>query len=308
MEPHYSVASVTVLRNPGALLRRHLEALLQQSRPLDEVIMVDNASTDGTRELLQREYPQVTFLPLPENTGVGGGFSAGLSDAVAKKHDWVWIFDQDSTPATDALEELLAALRLDNEFRRTAGVLASLSVDSETGIPSFGSLWKDRFVRVPSHSRLASKCLVDSVISSGSLVRREVVEKVGLPRADFFMDFVDHEYNLRIRRQGYTIAVIPRSVLHHTLGKPRLVKILGSTRLWSQQPAWRHYYMSRNDTFTIWHEFSNLRAKCFLLVRLLRRAIGILLLDSQKRAKLKMMWIGFWDGVRGRLGIRLTPS
>jgi hypothetical protein len=66
--------------------------------------------------------------------------------------------------------------------------------------------------------------------------------------------------------------------------------------------------MSRNDTFTIWHEFPNLKSKSFLLGRLVRRVLEIILLDSEKLAKLKMIWIGFWDGVTGRLGVRHRPA
>jgi rhamnosyltransferase len=73
-----------------------------------------------------------------------------------------------------------------------------------------------------------------------------------VPRSDFFIDFVDHEYNLRLRRLGYQVAVVRKSLLYHRLGRPALVKRgLAPPRLRNYQPDWRYYYMSRNETYTV---------------------------------------------------------
>ena len=73
-----SVASVTTSYNAAQVLPRQMEALLRQTRPLQEIIVVDNGSTDGTRELLAERYPQVTVLEMPANLGAAGAWSAGL--------------------------------------------------------------------------------------------------------------------------------------------------------------------------------------------------------------------------------------
>src|SRR5882724_3670296 len=84
-----------------------MEALLRQTRPLEEIVIVDNGSSDGTSALIAERYPQVTLLRMAENLGVGGGLAAGLTYAALEKHhDWVWTFDQDSVPNDDALEAL----------------------------------------------------------------------------------------------------------------------------------------------------------------------------------------------------------
>jgi GT2 family glycosyltransferase len=88
-----------VTRNPGGRLSEHMEALLHQTRPLNEIIIIDNASTDGTVDALRRCCPQVTLLPLHTNTGLGAAYASSLTYAVGRKHDWIWLFDQDSVPA-----------------------------------------------------------------------------------------------------------------------------------------------------------------------------------------------------------------
>ena len=106
-----SVASITTAYNAAAALRQHIDALLRQERPLQEIIVVDNASSDETRSLLVAQYPQVTLLRMTENLGVGGALASGLAyAALEKKHDWIWMFDQDSVPAPDARAQISIAL------------------------------------------------------------------------------------------------------------------------------------------------------------------------------------------------------
>src|SRR5580704_12788106 len=94
-----TIASLTVAYNGAAVLPRQLNALRRQTHKLDEIIVVDNASSDDSVHLLEAEFPEVTILRQPSNVGVGGGLSIGLEYAARqKKYDWIWLFDQDSIP------------------------------------------------------------------------------------------------------------------------------------------------------------------------------------------------------------------
>jgi GT2 family glycosyltransferase len=308
MTDAYSVASVTVATNAAAILPRQLDALKQQNRKLDEIVVVDNASTDGTIEMLGVRYPEVTVLRLPENRGVGGGYAAGLEyTALAKKHRWTWLLDDDSVPAVDGLQILLGGLRYAEKSDEPA-ILAPVCVDSKTSASWPGMSWR--------HGRLVPNwgdpsqplTFVDSVISSGSLVRLDAVEAVGLPRADFFMDFVDYEYCLRLRRHGYSIAVVRDSTLEHEIGTVTAFNVLGFKGFWADHAPWREYYMSRNETFTMWQDYPKLITKGLVLYKLTRHALGILLFGRRKLACLRMQCLGFIDGRAGRLGIRFMPG
>jgi GT2 family glycosyltransferase len=219
-----SVATITVALNGANVLAEHLGALLSQSRPVQEIVVVDNGSTDRTLDILRQRFPRVTLLPMTENLGVGAGFSTGLEYARQNGHDWFWLFDQDSTPVPGALEVLMKALGTIDDFMDKVGILACLPVEPDSGFEYSGLLWRDRLVPVPPDLARQPVYFVDSVISSGSLIRREVVEKTGLPRQDFFIDYVDHEYNLRIRRAGFKIAVVRDSVMYHRIGHPRPIR------------------------------------------------------------------------------------
>ncbi len=304
-----SVASVTVAYNAARVLPRQMEALLRQTRPLQEMVVVDNASTDGTSDLLTERYPQVTVLRMSENLGMGGALAAGLAyAALGKRHDWVWTFDGDSVPNDDALQSLLEGeASLDNAEGET-GIVAALPIHRETGDCYHPLLWRDGFVK-PSDELLRQPIwFADLVISSGCMMRRSVVEKVGLPRADFFIDFVDFEYCLRVRSHGCRIAVITQAKVAHEIGKARKVWLPGYSRAWPNHAPFREYYMSRNLAYAAWWLYPSLSTKRFVVSSLVRHAGGVLLFSSNKLACFKKMLQGFRDGCRANLGIRFRPD
>jgi GT2 family glycosyltransferase len=309
IRPKESVASVTLAYNSAKVLSRQIDSLLRQSRPLDEIIVVNNGSTDGTSELLAAKYSQVTVLDLPSNLGAGGGYAAGLEYAATKrKHDWVWLLDDDSVPMENGLEILLEASAMTQGSSQNVGVMASVPSHSATQLSYPGMIWQNGWKRPAAEFSNRPVCFVDAVISSGSLVRREVVERVGLPRADFFIDFVDFEYCLRIRRFGYRIGIVRDSILEHEVGRVRTIRMLGYSKVWADHAPWREYYLSRNYTSTIWEYFPDVRSKLFVLGWLLRHASAISLFGKKKGACLRMMLMGFLDGRAGRLGIRFLDD
>ncbi len=304
-----SIASITVATNAASTLARQLDSLRQQTRSLDEIVVVDNASTDDTLKLLANSYPSITVLRQQKNGGVGGGYSAGLAYAIGvKKHDWVWLLDDDTVPSPQALEQLLSGLTYLGDAAPHTAILAPVGVHQETQAAYYGHTWRNGLRPPDPEAAKQAICFVDVVISSGALVRKEAIEEVGLPRSDFFMDFVDYEHCLRMRRSGYKIAVVTNARMDHTIGNPQRRKLLGKERIWVGYPPWREYYIARNEVFTIWTEYPNWKTKYSIVRRLLRHAVGVVLLGEKKGPCLKMMLRGFLDGRAGRLGIRALPK
>lgn len=304
-----SVASVTLAFNAAQVLPRQLEALLRQVRPLQEVIVVDNGSSDGTSEMLAEHYPQVTVLRMKENEGAAGAWARGLAYAALEKgHDWVWSFDDDSVPTTDALARLLGGIDSLDGAQAEVGIVAPMPVHPGTRKRYPPWFWRNGFVKPTDEQASQSVWFADMAIASGSLVRREVVREIGVPRADFFMDVFDFEYCLRIRSHGYKIAVITRAEMSHEIGNTRKINLLGYKRLWMNQPPWREYYMSRNLTYLAWWLLPNIAVKRSVIRHLVSHMGGVALFSSWKLACLTRMVQGFHDGLRGRLGIRLRPG
>jgi GT2 family glycosyltransferase len=255
---------------------------------------------------------------MPANLGAAGAWAAGLEYAALQRgHDWVWSFDDDSVPGPEALGTLLDVQpnsrgngRGNDNGSATGetGLIAMLPVHGATGIAYPPLLWRDGFHK-PAGSLMRDEVwFADLAIASGLLVRREVVERIGLPRADFFMDFFDFEYCLRARSGGFRIAVEPRAELAHEVGEARLVRLPGLSALWPNHAPWREYYMSRNMVYVAWWIRPSALAKGMTLRHLLRHAGGSLLFGEQKLACVKKMIQGFFDGRKANLGIRFLPA
>jgi GT2 family glycosyltransferase len=300
---------VTVAYNAASVLPRQVDALLQQKRQVQELVVVDNASTDGTSTMLAERYPQVTVLKMSENLGAAGAWSAGLAYAALKeRHDWVWTFDDDSVPDSDSLQRLVDGVETLEGTDDKIGMVAPLPVHRETGICYPPLLWREGYVK-PSPELLSQPVwFADLVILSGCMVRRDVVEKIGLPRSDFFMDFFDFEYCLRLRAAGYKIAVISGARAAHEVGNARTVKWPGYVRIWPDHAPWREYYIARNMAYAAWWLYPSRSVKGFVVRHLTQHAGGVLPSGSNKSACLKKMAQGFWDGRKASLGIRFRPS
>jgi GT2 family glycosyltransferase len=304
-----SVASVTVTYNAARILSRQMDALLRQTRPLQEIIVVDNTSTDGTGAMLAERYPQVTVLRMPENLGVAGGWAAGLSYAALERgHGWVWTFDQDSVPEATTLESLFEGLQELEGREEKVGMVVPVAFYRETTAQYRAFLWRNGFVKPSAEQTREPIWFADMAIASGSLVPREVIQEVGVPRADFFMDISDFEYCLRIRSRGYKIAVISRAKMSHEIGNTRKINLPGYKRLWIKQPPFREYYISRNLAYLAWRLYPNLATKISIARYLARHLAGVLLFSSDGLACAIRMVQGFGDGLRGRLGIRMRPK
>jgi len=312
------IACVIVAYNNGDNIGRLLETLFSQSKQLEEIVVVDNASSDTTPEIVKQKFPQVTLVANACNMGVGGGYAQGLQYAYQKGYEWIWLLDGDSLPQASALEELAKAFPGLKPVHPKIGILASCPVSPLTNERYDGFLWRSRFVALPKGLAGCQEPFpVDSVISSGCLLSRRVIKDVGLPRVDFFMDFVDHEYNLRVRRDGYEIISVPASTIYHEIGKSPVIRsqiIRAIARFATKGPLvveapWRQYYIVRNQLYTFWHEFRNYKALFFFTLGVMRMIMGMLLFNEKDKVKrIRYIILGLKDGFKGRLGRTVTPE
>jgi GT2 family glycosyltransferase len=315
----HGIACVIVAYNNAGNLGQLLDALLNQSEPIAEIILVDNASSDGTTRMIKQTFPQVTLFANPSNTGVGGGYAQGMEYAFKKGYNWIWLLDADSLPQVSALEQLMTALVNLMPVHPRIGILASSPINPSTGQIYGGFIQKGLFHEVPKEITHYKKLvLVDTVVSSGCLVRNQVVQDVGLPRTDFFMDFVDAEYNLRVRKKGYEIISVPTSIIYHQIGKPRILKFhtasssvcsrLAKMSFLSSHPAWRQYYAIRNELYTFWHEFRSYRALFRLMLAITAKLFETMIFDdADKILRVKYIFLGIQDGLKKKLGKTIIP-
>ncbi|WP_412030229.1 glycosyltransferase family 2 protein [Deinococcus yunweiensis] len=204
--PVTRVCAVVLTYNRRELLRECLDAIAAQTRPPDHVLVVDNASTDGTADLLERAYPEVEVLRLPINEGSAGGFHACLEAACARGYDATWLMDDDVLPHPDALAALLDKGRelsnygfLCSRVVGTNGVSMNVPhVDLRSSVNAY-PVWDE-------HLDLGVVRLQNATFVSVLIPTRTVLD-FGLPLRDMYIFGEDTEYTLRITRTrpGYLV-------------------------------------------------------------------------------------------------------
>jgi rhamnopyranosyl-N-acetylglucosaminyl-diphospho-decaprenol beta-1,3/1,4-galactofuranosyltransferase len=216
----HSVAAVIVTYNRQQCLESCLEAVQGQTRMPEAVIVVDNASTDGTSNMVRQRYPGVTLIELSTNTGGAGGFNCGLKAAYRAGHEWFWLMDDDGVPDTDCLNRLL---RLD--MSRLL-VRSPLVIDKDDhDLLSFSLPSGDRSIStVKQAHEVAKGGIIEGAASpfNGLLLNRSAVAKIGFPIAEFFIWGDEVEYLLRVKRNGISIGTVVDAVLHHPTGRRKI--------------------------------------------------------------------------------------
>lgn len=213
------VTAVIVAYNRVQLLKESLDAIANQTIAPNAVVVVDNASEDGSGELAQF-HPVVTqLIRLSANTGGAGGFTAGIAHALAAKdlgdHDYLWIMDDDTIPRPDALEKLLFAAA---DYCGSPALLASQAVWVDDQVHPMNAHRRRPFLN--QASLLAATKIGARPVRAASFVSILIevgqVRRVGLPVADYFIWNDDLEYTARLLKNRVGLYYPPSVVLHKT--------------------------------------------------------------------------------------------
>jgi len=208
------VLAVVVTYNRRQLLLEALAAVHAQSRAPDAVIVVDNASTDGTAAAVRTHYPAAALAGLTRNTGGAGGFAYGTALALARGADLIWLMDDDTVPQPHALRALLEA-RGRLPARPPAVVASRVLWTDGRAHPMNTPRVKPFASRAERAAAARAGCLpIRSASFVSVLVDAGVCRQRGLPQADYFLWNDDFEFTTRLLR-GNTGLLCPASVAVH---------------------------------------------------------------------------------------------
>lgn len=140
-------------------------------------------------------------------------------------------------------------------------------------------------------------------ITSGSLINVKIGIKIGGFLEKLFIDYVDHEFCLRLRLKGYEIIKLKDAKIYHTLGDIKVKSILGLKLTTTNHSALRRYYYFRNSIYVHKKYYKYYRRWCNKdIMRELRVLVGIVLFEKDKINKLKNIYMGINDGLKSKYG------
>lgn len=294
-----SVAAIVVTHNRKELLEQCIENLLAQnlSGAHDvslEIVVVDNASTDGTEEALLSlvSARKVRYFNTGENLGGAGGFNYGMRVATEESYDYVWVMDDDCLVAPDTLRALLdAAATIEGPW----GYLSSVARWTDGSICAMNVQRHPLFSNITDFEKAIQPCTLASFVSL--LVPMHVVAQVGLPIAEFFIWTDDWEFTRRISRMLPCYVVGTSKVVHASASnEPGTIYTDTPDRLD------RYRYVYRNDV--VLYRQEGVRGRAYLVLRALYHMVRVVFGPiGQKRERLHIIAKGNIDGAHFHPGI-----
>jgi rhamnosyltransferase len=282
MNTSLDVGVVIVAHNPGERLAQLCQILCRDA----PVLVIDNASASGGEVLRSCASLGAEILHLANNVGVAGGLAEGLT--YFHDHEWIATFDQDSVVESGFLLALASTADTSDE---SVAMIGPTIVDAESGVAvQPAPLGDARFL-----------------ITSGALCRVRALKDVGGFRPELFIDLVDHDVCLRLRRRGWRLRIAGEVVMRHSIGDPRDHHVIGRLSVRSSHhTADRQYYKYRNFVLLL-RDGTAATDKAWAArvgLALAWGPIKMVLFEEDKISKVRSALAGVHDGIRGITGSR----
>jgi rhamnosyltransferase len=292
--------------------REDLASLLQEmSMQVPTIVILDNNSSMAVREWLvplAREYHAHLILH-DQNIGVAAAHNEGIRWAKENDCSHVILFDQDSGPNGAMVARLLELEQMLLARGVQVGAIGPQFRNSNDGASyPFIRLEKWR-IRKDYGDPLHDEGIVpaDYLITSGSLIRLEVFDAIGLYEEDLFIDYVDIEWGLRAKSHGFRHFGVCTVEMRHRLGGPPL-KLFGGRITAPARSPLRHYYHFRNAVSLYRRGYIPWKWSLNDGARLAAKFIVYSTFTNARASHFKMMLLGLFHGLTGRMGKRDAPA
>lgn len=234
------VAIIVLNWNRRADTMACLESLRALIYPDYEIVVVDNASSDGSAAAIRQQFPEVTLLENAANLGYAGGNNVGLRYALEQGADYAFLLNNDTVVDPGCLSALVAVAAADPAVGMAGPLIYYF--DRPTVIWSAGGAidWRRGTTRMigldePDEGRWTEPRPVDFLTGCALLVKAETLRQIGLLDERFFAYYEDTEWGVRAVRAGYRLLLVPAAKVWHKIAPTRQ----------AVSPA-IYYYMTRN--------------------------------------------------------------
>jgi len=276
-----SLAGVVVLYQPKEEV---LENILSYHPSLFEVIIVDNSEEKNLSLITAlKALPRVRYVDNHGNQGIAAALNAGITMLLKTHAQWVLTMDQDSKATPEMLDQMIAYI--------TSHPIGQVGI-----VAPFHSVAGKKPTSPEQYEEIAS------TMTSGNLLQVAAYKAVGPFEEKLFMDYVDHEYCLRLQEAGYKIIQVNQAILVHQLGAFQEISVAGHTVGYTNHNHLRRYYMTRNRLYVM-NRYKNATA----FIKREQREFWlelrkIILFEKDKYRKVASILKGYWDYKRGKFG------
>jgi rhamnosyltransferase len=286
--PHQSnIWTIVVTHNPTPDFGENVRALISQVK---KIIIVDNQSLPSIRQFVGKVAStfETEVIWNQHNLGIASALNAGINLALSSDEcQWILMLDQDSH-VTQHFVAIMCNAYEACPFRDAVALIGA------TYQLAF------RTLQAPSADRRALKFReVETLMTSGTLVKRRVFADCGSFDESFFMDYVDHEFCFRVWRHGLRIIQANNAVLQHRLGSPTLHRILGRHFVTANYSPNRRYHQARNRLVFYRRYFCSDPPWIVTDVfKWFREILKMIVVERDRKRKLACIARGVWDGVK----------
>jgi GT2 family glycosyltransferase len=242
-----------------------IESCARLTYPRFRIVVIDNGSTDGSASVVHRRFPDVEVIETGCNLGFAGGNNVGIRHALENGAGFIWLLNNDTVVEPDALSALVAVMEGD----RTAGMAGSKIryFDDRDRLWYAGAFLDGRVPYRCGHRGLNEEDLgqyddageTGYVTGCSLLVRRELIEQIGLLDEGLFLYFEDTDWGSRARLSGWKLLYAPRSLVFHK----------ASATMGGMEAPRMRYYLARNLLYFVRKNYPDalFRAFCFDLAQ-----------------------------------------
>jgi rhamnosyltransferase len=297
-----TIAAVVVLYFPNeALLERLLRAIKDE---VAIIFVINNTPKESDSSISEKWFlskaVNVVYQELGDNYGIAKAQNIGVQLAIDNHCSHVVFFDQDSAPSSDMITNLLLQEQALLSEGFNVGALGPAYLDEKTGCYSkvirFGRLFSQSINVRPND---VTPIQADFLIASGSLIRVNVFNQIGLMREDLFIDGVDVEWILRAAHFGYQHFIVPKALMLHSIGES-FVRV--GTKNIDIHNDIRNYYKLRNLCHLALNPKMGKRFRTNMISKIPLYVLVYTLVSKQRFSTFKFLLRACIDGFYGRLG------
>lgn len=203
--------------NGKDFIRECLDSLQKQTYPA-EIVVVDNGSTDGSAELIEKEYPDIHLIKEAYNHGFSGGVNIGIKHAMENGADAIALFNNDAVASKDWLKNLIDSMKKDKKIGIVTGKLMR---DDRKHFDSTGDNYSIRGIPFPRGRNLVDRGqfnkeeYVFGASGGASLYRVSIFKEIGLFDEKFFAYYEDVDISFRAQLFGWKVLYQPKAVAYH---------------------------------------------------------------------------------------------